>query len=524
MKFFSIKAKEPEGSVPPPVISSPPPPHALVVERYSLLKPFAYCVIIEEPVTSSYVYYIDELQMNKDEVEVYGKVLRTMEMELDISREGTSQRKFLREKMDEIITRYKMWKEKIDEISWAKIQYYSERDLLGFAAIDPLMRDPNIEDVSVTGTGKPVYIWHRRYESMATNLALPTDKQLDEIIAKLAHMAGKHISSAFPIIDATLPGRHRLSATYRKEVSPQGSTLTIRKFREDPLTIVDLLNLDVIDHKMVAYAWLLMENKATAIVVGSTAAGKTTLLNALLTMTPAHSKIVTIEEVQEINIPHINWAPLVSRLSYGVGSDSITEINLFDLVKTAMRMRPDILVVGEVRGNEAFVLFQAITTGHGGMCTLHAEDSKSAVQRLTTNPMNVSSNYIPFLDLIFVVRRVQLPFPSSFMQHARRIMAIEEITSTGGLNKLFEWDPATDTHKSKNLADSEKLKKLAQTQGTSMKNVLQEVQRRSNVLKWLQYKGIREYKELGAIFEQYRRNPEAIYSQVVEEIEVSGLS
>ena len=187
-------------------------------------------------------------------------------------------------------------------------------------------------------------------------------------------------------------------------------------------------------------------------------------------------------------------------------------------------MRPDILVVGEVRGNEAFVLFQAITTGHGGMCTLHAEDSKSAVQRLTTNPMNVSSNYIPFLDLIFVVRRVQLPFPSTFMQHARRIMAIEEITSTGGLNKLFEWDPATDTHKSKNLADSEKLKKLAQTQGTSMKNILHEIERRSNVLKWLQYKGVREYKELGAIFEQYRRNPDAIYSRVVEEIEVSGPS
>ena len=521
MKLFKIKAKEPEGSVPPPVISNPPPPNAVVVERYSLLKPFAYCVIIEDPVTSSYVYYIDEFQMNKVEVEVYGKVLRTMEMELDVSREGASSRKFLREKMDEIITRYKMWKEKIDEISWAKIQYYSERDLLGFAALDPLMRDPNIEDISATGTGKPIYVWHRKYEGMATNLALPTDKQLDDIISKLAHMAGKHISSAFPIIDATLPGRHRLSATFRKEVSPQGSTLTIRKFREDPLTIIDLLNLDVVDHKIVAYAWLLMENKATAIVVGSTAAGKTTFLNALLTMTPAHSKMITIEEVQEINIPHLNWAPLVSRMSYGVGSDSTTEIGLYELVKTAMRMRPDILVIGEVRGAEAFVLFQAITTGHGGMCTLHAEDSKSAIQRLTSNPMNVSPNYISFLDLLFVVRRVQLPFAGS-VQSARRIISIDEVTSSGGLTRIFDWDPALDAHKSKNLADSEKIKKLARSKGVGIKTILQEIDRREDVLKWFQYKGIREFKELGAMFEQYRRNPDLIYSQVVDDIEVSS--
>ena len=222
-------------------------------------------------------------------------------------------------------------------------------------------------------------------------------------------MSGKHVSTAFPIVDATLPGGHRLSATFRKEVSPQGSTLTIRKFRKDPFTIIDLINFGVMDYNIAAYAWLLIENRFTAVVVGATASGKTTFLNALLSMVNPNSKIVTIEEVQEINIHHVNWAALVSRVSDGLSETNIGEVTLFNLVKTAMRMRPDIMVVGEVRGEEAYALFQAISTGHGGLATLHAEDASSAIQRLTSKPMDVAPSYISFLDLIFSVRRVALP-------------------------------------------------------------------------------------------------------------------
>ena len=175
-----------------------------------------------------------------------------------------------------------------------------------------------------------------------------------------------------------------------------------------PFTIIDLINSGVLDYNIAAYAWLLIENRFTAVVVGATASGKTTFLNALLSMVNPNSKIVTIEEVQEINIHHVNWAALVSRLSYGLSETNIGEVTLFNLVKTAMRMRPDIMVVGEVRGEEAYALFQAISTGHGGLATLHAEDAASAIQRLTSKPMDVAPSYISFLDLIFSVRRVAI--------------------------------------------------------------------------------------------------------------------
>ncbi len=263
------------------------------------------------------------------------------------------------------------------------------------------------------------------------------------MIVRLVHMSGKHVSTAFPIVDATLPGGHRLAATFRREVSPQGSTMTIRKFRKDPITIIDLINFGVLDYTIAAYAWLLIENRFTAVVVGATASGKTTFLNALLSMINPNSKIVTIEEVQEVNIHHVNWAPLISRLSYGLSENNVGEVTLFNLVKAAMRMRPDIMVVGEVRGEEAYALFQAISTGHGGLATLHAEDAGSAIQRLTSKPMDVAPSYLSFLDLTFSVRRVAIPDPANpgNPRIVRRVISVDEIIDSTKWVQSFVWDP-----------------------------------------------------------------------------------
>jgi len=337
-------------------------------------------------------------------------------------------------------------------------------------------------------------------------------------------MAGKHISTAFPVAQGTLPGRHRLSATFRREVSPYGSTFTIRKFREDPITIIDMINMNVIDHNLAAYVWLLMENRSTAIVAGATGSGKTTMLNALLTLTRLNTKVVTIEEVQEVNIAHLNWTALVSRESYGTSEDSGREIGLFDLVKAAMRMRPDILVVGEVRGEEAYVLFQAIATGHGGLCTLHADDTSSAIQRLTSKPMDVPDSFIPFLDLVFSVRRIAIPLPDGGFRTVRRVISVDEVVSVGNYIRMFTWDPATDKQMASPTRTSIKLTRLSKDLGISLAELTDELEKRAMVLRWIQQKGIRNFRDLATMFEEYRSAPEKLLEQVSADLSMFNVS
>jgi archaeal flagellar protein FlaI len=501
-----------------PMVGKVMPKNFQVLERYALTPPFAYAVIAEDTSQKLPYYYVDELELTQKELTLYANILSVLQTELRAPREEVDPKKYFAEQAKMISERYQLTQQKNAQVSWAKILYYAERDLVGFGGIDSLMRDPNIEDISVDGTAKSVFVFHRKYESIETNLSFKTEEKLDDAIVRLVHMSGKHVSTAFPIVDATLPGGHRLASTFRKEVSPQGSTLTIRKFRKDPITIIDLINYGVLDYNIAAYAWLLIENRFTAVVVGATASGKTTFLNALLSMVNPNSKIVTIEEVQEINIHHVNWAALVSRLSYGLSESNIGEVTLFNLVKTAMRMRPDIMVVGEVRGEEAYALFQAISTGHGGLATLHAEDASSAIQRLTSKPMDVAPAYISFLDLIFSVRRVALPNASDpgSPKIVRRVMSVEEIESATKHAQIFLWDPAKDKFNDI-VENSVKLKKLARDYGKSMKDMIREIQNRILVLQWLRSRNIRNFIEISTVFSQYHNDPEGMIARIKAE-------
>lgn len=294
--------------------------------------------------------------------------------------------------------------------------------------------------------------------------------------------------------------------------------MSIRKFREDPITVIDMLDFGVLDAYAAAYIWLLMENRATAIIVGSTGAGKTTTLNALLTLTPVNSKIVTIEEVQEINLAHKGWTALVSREAYGVTEEGPKGVNLFDLVKAAMRMRPDILVVGEVRGEEAYVLFQAISTGHGGLCTLHADDSPSAIQRLVSKPMDVPEAFIPFLNLAITVRRLTLPVKGGGTKVVRRIMSIDEVNGVGDYFSAFTYDPVTDRLVASSLKNSRRLAKLSKDLGLTFDSVEDEIERRSTVLRWLQHRGIRNFKDITSYFQSYIENPLIVYERAKDEM------
>ncbi|MGI0016978.1 MAG: type II/IV secretion system ATPase subunit, partial [Nitrososphaera sp.] len=334
---------------------------------------------------------------------------------------------------------------------------------------------------------------------------------LDGFLMKMVHRAGKHISAAHPIVDASLPGNHRLAALYKKEVTTSGSSFTIRKFREDPITVVDLINSDTLDIDMAAYIWLLLDNKKSLMVIGSTGGGKTTVLNAVTGVLNPSYKIFSVEDTAEINIPQENWFSLVSRASFGLESQG--EISLFDLLKSGMRHRPDYILVGEIRGEEAYVLFQALATGHGGMATMHADDSEAAVRRLMQKPMDIPAAYVPLMNCIITIKRVKLGSEatgrSSKKIMARRVTEVTEIMSSSNFKSVFTWDPLHDGYLD-NLNKSYMLPKIAEDTGIDMEDVAGDLARRKTILTWLVNRGTRDYRSVSKVIGMFNQEPDRL--------------
>jgi flagellar protein FlaI len=516
--------KRKQVAVPPPP-PRPIPKGSKIVERYPLYEPFAHVAIVQNPKTGEYKYVLDELQLDPLERGVYDRILEILLAEIESPKEEIlDPRKFFAEEAKKIVDKYRISLGWLPDVSWYKILYHAERDLVGFGRIDPLMRDPNIEDISCDGVNKPVYVWHRKYESIEANLEFESDEELDNMVVKLVHMAGKHVSSAFPIVDASLPGKHRLAVCYRREVTPFGTAFTIRKFREDPYSIIDLINLGTFSEEMAAYFWMCLENRASIMVLGGTAAGKTTALNALACLIKPGSKIITIEETAELNLPHENWVSLIARQSYGLGGSGIGAVTLFDLVKTSMRHRPDVLIVGEVRGQEAYVLFQALATGHGGMCTMHAENLDSAVKRLTQKPMDIAPAYIPLMNIVLSVQRVHL-IKDNEKKAYRRIITVNEIADYEDYTCVFKWHPTKDSY-SPAFDKSVMLSAISERVGASKEELLAEIKRRRDVLHWMRERDIRSYRDVAAIIAEYYARSEKIYEKILagEEVEAIAIS
>lgn len=345
------------------------PESAEVVEKYWIKEPFSGVVIAKLPESGgSLEYFVQEVTLTELEQNILDKIIEVVSVEINPSalEKQEDVKIALLDEAKRIMAKYvKKFPILMDEHVREKVYYYLERDLLGYGPIHTLMNDWRIEDISCDGVNSNIYIWHRRYESVPTSIKFTDRKALDDFIVKLAHKSGKHVSSAFPIVDAMIFGKHRLAASFREEISPKGSTFTIRKFREEPYSIIDLMNLNTVSDSIAAYLWLMMENRASILVIGGTAAGKTTILNAIAGLIKPGYKVVTVEETAEINIPTENWVQFTSRESYGLSGNKVGEVSLFDLVRTSLRYRPDFLIVGEVRGEEAFVLFQAVASVTG---------------------------------------------------------------------------------------------------------------------------------------------------------------
>ena len=499
------------------------PPKAIprglkVIEKYPLYEPFSHVVIVQNPKTGEFNYILDELQLDPLEKGVYDRILEILLAEIESPKEEIADpRKFFAEEAKKIVDKYRISLGWLPDVSWYKILYHAERDLVGFGKIDPLMRDPNIEDISCDGVEKPVYIWHRKYESIESNLRFHDDETLDNTVVKLVHMAGKHVSTAFPIVDASLPGKHRLAVCYRREITPFGTAFTIRKFREDPYSIIDLINIGTFSEEMAAYFWVALENRSSIMVLGGTAAGKTTALNSLACLVKPGSKIITIEETAELNLPHDNWVSLIARQSYGLGGSSVGEVALFDLVKTSMRHRPDIMIVGEIRGQEAYVLFQALATGHGGMATMHAENLDSAVKRLTSKPMEIAPAYIPLMNIVLSIQRIHL-IKNGVKKAYRRVINVNEIADYEKYRTPISWNPAQDIHEA-HLDKSVLLTSICQKRGLMKQDLLEEIGKRKDVLHWMREKNIRSYHQVAEIIGEYYARPKQIYDKVQTELE-----
>ena len=518
---LSLKKKKPEPESIP--LAKTLSKDVKIIDKYPLYEPFAQVIIIQDPKTGENKYILDELQLDPMERGIYRRILEILLAEIESPKEEiTDPRKFFAEEAKKIVDKYRITLGWLPDVSWYKILYHAERDLVGFGKIDPLMRDPNIEDISCDGVQKPVYIWHRNFESLETNLQFENDEDLDNLVVKLVHMAGKHVSSAFPIVDASLPGKHRLAVAYRREITPFGTAFTIRKFRDDPYSIIDLINIGTFTEEMAAYLWICLENRASIMVLGGTAAGKTTALNALGCLIKPGSKIMTIEETAELNLSHENWVSLIARQSYGLGGSTVGEVALFDLVKTCMRHRPDLMIVGEVRGQEAYVLFQALATGHGGMCTMHAENVQSAVRRLTQKPMDISPAYIPLMNIVMSVQRVHI-VKNGEKKAYRRVLSVNEIIDSEKFVNPFKWDPIKD-QQAIDLDSSFLLSNFSERLGITREQLIAEMNRRTDVLRWMRKGNIRSYKEVASIIAEYYARPKEFYQKIMNSEEIKPVA
>ncbi len=493
-------------------------PDYRILETYSIEDPWARVYIVEDRNKGSVKYIVDEIPLTKEEREVYEKIKNILYWELEPPEPGEDPKKHFEEQAKKIVGKFRIrFTSTIHPaISWNKIEYYIIRDTVGYGDIDAIMKDKYIEDISCDGVGKPIYVWHSKYESIPTNIEFKDESSLDSLILKLAHKAGKHVSVAYPIVDAILPEGHRLAATYKREVSTHGSTFTIRKFKDKPLSIIDLLRGRTLSYEIAAYFWLAMEYNMTGMIMGVTGAGKTTMLNALATLLRPTVKVVTIEDTPELKLTLENWVQLVARPSYGFEKGT-SEITLYDLVRVSLRYRPDVLIVGEVRGEEAKVLFQAIATGHGGISTIHAENVEAMVKRLTSPPMDIPEGYINLVNFALAVRRHRLHNPDGTYKIIRVVTDVWEIRDYNDYQLVARWNAATRKHEI-DLNDSLVLEKISMISGETYDNLLEEIARRSLVLKWMAYKGITDYIQVGNIIGKYYRKPNEVYREAEEEV------
>lgn len=480
------------------------------IDRYWVNEPYAFIVILYNEDKNNHLYYIVEPELTEFEhtflLEIKDR-LRDVLLVEEIDEDDQNKEKVLESKIRSIIQDYTI---DITPPMLEKISYYIKRDFVRFGKIDALMKDDSIEDVSGNGHDVPIFLYHRAYQNIATNVVYEEDA-LNSFIIQMAQRSGKHISVAEPMVDATMPDGSRIQMTLGTSVTAHGSTFTIRKFSDTPITPVDLVKWGTFSSESMAYLWLCIENNKSLIYAGGTASGKTSSLNAVSLFIPEKSKVITLEDTRELKLPHPNWIPSITRDSFT--ADERGAVDMYDLLKAALRQRPEFLLVGEVRGKEALTLFQAMSTGHTTFSTMHADSVASAIHRLENPPISVPRTMIQALDIMSI--QSQTYTKGKRVRRNIKLVEIVDIdpnTRNIRTNDIFIWDSESDefirTGESKALFD------IKMRRGWGQDKVNQELHYRQMVLEYMVNNNVTDFQEISDIINAYQSTPEKILKKL----------
>jgi archaeal flagellar protein FlaI len=490
---------------------------------YQLIENFVSVRIKWDPEKKEVVYNVIEPTLSEEDKKILESLSEFLisVIDIDLSSIKDTERviSYLENKIWEFIKDYNI---DIKPENYLKIFYYIYRNFVGLNEIEPLMQDPYIEDISCDGVGIPIYIIHRKYGTMRTNIVYNDIETLRDFIVKLSERCGRYVSYAEPILDATLPDGSRVAATIASDVATRGATFTIRKFSERPFSPIEQVELNTVSTEMLAYLWYLIQHKSSGIIVGGTATGKTSFLNSLAMFIPPEAKIVSIEDTRELRLAHQHWIAGLARVGFGVPTptgEKYGEVTLFDLLRETFRQNPDYVIVGETRGEETYVMFQGMASGHASLSTFHAGSLETFVKRITTPPINLSPTLIESLNFIIVMTHAKEKGAA-----ARRVKEIIEIISVDprtneiATNVVFRWNPAEDKYEKVN--DSVLVRRIAGSIGASYEEALREIERRKRVLDWLVNRGIKDYMEVNKIINEYYKEPLRIMEMIGETIPV----
>ncbi len=490
------------------------------VEVFAIREPYAYGRVVYDRSRAEYVYEVWEPGLEEKERKLLESIKDALNRTLEYDWEKMSAKdkeEYLGEAVESFL---KSRGVKLEPATREKLEYYITRDFVGYGPIDPLMADFRIEDVSCDGVAIPLFVFHQKYESIKTNIVFADEDVLNNFVVALGQRCGKQISVAAPILDGTSTEGHRVQATYAREVTTRGSSFTIRRFKEKPFTPVDMIKFGTASPEMVAYIWIAIEHGESMMVCGGTASGKTATLNAAALFIRPGAKIVSIEDTREINLPHENWIPGTTRSGIGErGPDGKApgEIDMFDLVRAALRQRPNFIIVGEVRGKETYTMFQAMATGHPTMSTMHADSVKSMVNRLENPPINTPRILLTALKFVIIQKHARVGDST-----VRRITQVVELVGfepeTNELitNTVYEWDPGTDTFIYK--GHSFLFDEIMEMKNMTHEEMEEEFQRRVDLVNYMVEKGLNDFRDISKIVVGYYQYPEETAKRIREEM------
>ena len=474
-------------------------------ERYWVNAPYAYVVVTYHVGESEHRYFAVEPDTDAFEADLLDRVRRDIRDPLLYRSDASStSEEVLASELAALVEQYGI---EIGMDTFYTLLYYLRRDFTGYDRIDPLMHDPHIEDISCDGYGLPIFVYHDAYTDVATNVAFESGS-LDNFVIRLAQRSGRHISVGDPVLGTTLPEGSRAELALGEEVTPRGSAFTIRKYADEPFTPVDLVTNGTFSVEQMAYLWLCIENNKSLIFAGGTASGKTTSMNAVSMFVPPRAKVLSIEDTRELSLYHDNWLSSVTRERMHEGTD----IDMYDLLRSALRHRPEFIIVGEVRGGEAVTLFQAMNTGHTTFSTMHADSIETVINRLENEPINVPRAMVQSLDLLCVQTLTR--FGGERVRRSKtvgEIGGIDQLTGELDYSEAFSWDAETDTVAFKT---SDLLDEIQRERGWSRAELRRELSRRERFIEILRDRGVSDYRRFTALVNEYYADPDEVMERL----------